>query len=126
MANKHVVGSHFKEEHMQPLHPFAMRHVNEIQVSCPSVLSRTERLVFSNQRAFKNQGGIKYWVNLSVKTCDIFSLFCMLMLGFGLMLSRLFCLLLFMSSVSLIGFCNEDELEYYWDVICWCLDELAP
>lgn len=31
MANKHVVGSHFKEEHMQPLHPFAMRHVNEIQ-----------------------------------------------------------------------------------------------
>ena len=33
MANKHVVGSHFKEEHMQPLRPFAMRHVNEIQVS---------------------------------------------------------------------------------------------
>ncbi|XP_068685285.1 uncharacterized protein [Montipora foliosa] len=31
MANKHVVGSHFKEEHMQPLRPFAMRHVNEIQ-----------------------------------------------------------------------------------------------
>ena len=45
MANKHVVGSHFKEEHMQPLHPFAMRHVNEIQVSCLPVLSRTERLV---------------------------------------------------------------------------------
>jgi len=31
MANKHVVSSHFKEEYMQPLQPFAMRHVNEIQ-----------------------------------------------------------------------------------------------
>ena len=64
------------------------------------------------------KGGLKYWVNLGVKTCDMFSLFCMLMLGFGLMVSRLFCFLLFMSSVSLIGFCNEDELKYYWDVIC--------
>lgn len=31
MANKHVVNTHFKEEHMQPLQPFAMRHANEIQ-----------------------------------------------------------------------------------------------
>jgi len=59
MANKHVVGSHFKEEHMQPLHPFAMRHVNEIQVSCIPLLSRAKRLAFCNQRAFKNQGGFK-------------------------------------------------------------------
>ena len=59
MANKHVVGSHFKEEHMQPLHPFAMRYVNEIQVSCIPLLSRTKRLAFSNQKAFKNQRGVK-------------------------------------------------------------------
>ncbi|XP_073256681.1 uncharacterized protein [Porites lutea] len=31
MANKHVVNSHFKEEYMHPLQPFAMRHVHEIQ-----------------------------------------------------------------------------------------------
>lgn len=36
MANKHVVNMHFKEEHMQPLQPFAMRHANEIQVSSES------------------------------------------------------------------------------------------
>ena len=56
---------------MQPLHPFAMRHVNEIQVSCIPLLSRAKRLAFCNQRAFKNQGRLKYWVNLGVKTCDI-------------------------------------------------------
>jgi len=39
MANKHVVSSHFKEEYMQPLQPFAMRHVNEIQVSPGSSMS---------------------------------------------------------------------------------------
>jgi len=57
----------------------------------------------------RNKGGLKYWLNLSVKTSDIFSLFCFLKLEFGLMVSRLFCFLLFMSSVTLIGFCNEDE-----------------
>ena len=39
MANKHVVNSHFKEEYMHPLQPFAMRHVHEIQVGIFSQLS---------------------------------------------------------------------------------------
>ncbi|KAL9964584.1 hypothetical protein ACROYT_G028241 [Oculina patagonica] len=31
MANRHVVGSHFKEEYMQPLQTFAMTHVADVQ-----------------------------------------------------------------------------------------------
>ena len=51
------------------------------------------------------------WVYLGVKTCDIFSLFCQLVLGFGycLMVSWLFCFLCFTSSVSLTSFYTEDE-----------------
>ena len=50
-------------------------------------------------------------VYLGVKTCDIFSLFYELVLGFGycLMVSWLFCFLCFTSSVSLTSFYTEDE-----------------
>lgn len=41
-------------------------------------------LYFVIREPSRIKGGLKYWVNLGVKTCDI-SLFCMLMLGFGLM-----------------------------------------
>lgn len=33
MANKHVGTSLFKEEYMQPLQPFALEHLDQMQVS---------------------------------------------------------------------------------------------
>ena len=35
MANQHVMRSHFKEEYMQPLQVFALKHVDDVQVRTP-------------------------------------------------------------------------------------------
>ena len=55
----------------------------------------------------------EFGVYLGVKYCDVFSLFLYLVLGFGLMVSWLFCLLRSTSSVSLTGFkYSEDEPDF--------------
>ena len=49
LANRHVVGSHFKEEYMQPLQSFAMAHVDDVQVSIPC---QVERVVCGHSSLF--------------------------------------------------------------------------
>ena len=49
LANRHVVGSHFKEEYMQPLQSFALAHVDAVQVSIPC---QVERLVCGHSSLF--------------------------------------------------------------------------
>ena len=55
------------------------------------------------------------WIYFGVKTCGIFSLFRLLVLGFGycLIVSYVFCFLCFTSSMILSGFYTEDEPLFF-------------